>query len=150
MKSISTKEFFEKLNSNNLKPVSKLLGVVKKAEKESEILFAFKGDLSRWINIPESMIEGACILENIPSEEGDELTLVKLHLKTPSTPEGAVLFELLSILSGKINKIHKIKWMKKMIMEQDIHGCHMHDHCNGSGMEDLNCHHSCKRMGHCS
>jgi hypothetical protein len=123
MESIQIKDFLEKLNSGNLKPSARLLGFVKKSDKGSEVLFAFKHDLTNWIAIPESMIESVNILKNIPDEK-NILTLVKLHLKIPSGPEAKILHDLLAVLSAKVNKYHKIKWIKKMLFGEGMIGSH--------------------------
>lgn len=95
MESLSSKEFFEQLKTNSLKPSFTLKGIVKKSEKESEVLFARKGDFEHWVPIPASMIESATVLKTF-SKNNETYTVVKLHMKTPTTPEGEVLFKLLS------------------------------------------------------
>lgn len=85
----------DKLQHDTLRPACILKGVVKKSEKETEVLFKSKELRSGWIKIPSSMIHSAVVLNKIPYTE-EEMTLVKLILKVPSTPEGAVMFELLS------------------------------------------------------
>lgn len=100
MESLSSKEFFEQLNNNSLKPSFTLKGIVKKSEKESEVLFAKKGDFEHWVPVPASMIESVTVLKTF--SKGDEIyNVVKLYMKTPSTPEGEVLLKLLS--SGEMD-----------------------------------------------
>jgi hypothetical protein len=139
MEALTTKELFEKLHSDNLKAPSALLGIIKKSDKQSELLFTFKHDSSNWVRIPQSMIESAYVLKDIPGNE-DKLTLVKLQLKTPSDGEAKVLFDLLSVLSAKMNKFHKMRWMKKMMMMGGVScgdSSSMHDcgHEKSSGMK---------------
>ena len=108
-------------------------------------MHCLKHDLSNWVRIPQAMIESAYVLKSIPGDE-ETLTVVKLHLKTPSDEEAKVLFDLLSILSAKVNKFHKMKWMKKMMMMGGVScGCNssMHggDHEKFAGMK-----HDCGHM----
>jgi hypothetical protein len=114
MEPITSGEFIERLNSGNLKPVTKLLGFVKKSEKNSEVLFAFKHDMASWISIPALMIESVYVLKNIP-DEINPLTLVRLKLKLPSISKAKNLHGLLTILSVKVKNYKKIKWVKKKI-----------------------------------
>jgi hypothetical protein len=145
MESTSTKEFLDKLNSGNLKPPAKLIGIAKKSGKESELLFAFKHDLSNWITIPESMIESVTVLKNI-SDKDNALLLVKLKLKPPSTPEAKILFDLLSILSAKVNRYLKIKWLKEMMFGEEMQGSSTHGHYEHPGMEGKSQSHSGKEF----
>jgi hypothetical protein len=127
-----------------LNPGTKLMGFVKKSENDSEVLFAFKHDMANWIAIPETMIESVNIIKNIPNER--LLTLVILHLKAPSEPEAKILYDLLAILSAKVNKYQRIKWIKKMMSGEDRHFDAMH--CKHSHMESK-CGHYPEIMHHC-
>jgi hypothetical protein len=114
---IPAKDFIEKINSGNIKPEPILFGKVKKSDKDSEVLFAFKGDRSNWIKIPAGMIEHGHILKSFTCE-GEKMTLVKIHLKTPSDSEAKIFHDLLSALQAKVMKWH----MKKMMMGESEWG----------------------------
>jgi hypothetical protein len=144
MESISIKDFVEKLNTGSITQPSKLLGLVKKSDKESEIQFAFKHDMTNWISIPTSLIESVSIIKNISGSDS-RMVLAKVHLKEPLSAEAKILFTLLSSLSDKVNKYYKKKWLKEMLMGEscDKHEL-FHHHCMHKGMEG-HCghHHSC-------
>lgn len=94
METLTSKEFIEKLKSNSLKQSTCIKGIVKNSEKDAELLFKRKGD-SAWITMPSSMIESVKVIKTF-TKENETFVVVKLQLKTPTTPEGKVLFELLS------------------------------------------------------
>lgn len=100
METLTSKLFFEQINSNSLKPSFTLKGMVKKTEDESEVLFARKDDLMNWVKIPSFMIESVDIIKTYLSD--DQITaFVKIHFKTPTSIEGEVYFKLLTTsLSG--------------------------------------------------
>lgn len=114
MESLSSKEFLELLNTNSLKPSFTLKGIVKKSEKESEVLFARKGGFQHWVPIPASMIESVTVLKTF-SKENEVYTVVKLHMKTPTTPEGEVLLKLIS--SDEIEDVSEEKcgWKNRLM-----------------------------------
>lgn len=142
MEAIPAKEFTEKLNSGNLNPAAKLIGLVKKSDKEGDIKFAFKHDTMNWINIPANMIDSVSILKNISGED-HKMVIAKVYLKEPSAWEGKVLYELLSSLSAKVNRYLKRKWMKKMLFGEGEEG-----HCHHHGMGGkCGCNHT-HEMGH--
>lgn len=95
MESLTSKEFFEKLKSNNLKPAFALVGIVKKSEKENEILFAAKGNFSHWTAIPAAMIESVKVIKSFKTQE-ISFTLVRLSLHAPGNSEAKVIFDLLT------------------------------------------------------
>ena len=135
---LSSKEFFEKLNSGNLKPSVPLIGTVKPSEKESEVLFARKGDFNNWVHIPSSMVDSADVIKSFNIEE-QPVTLVKLSLKTPSTAEGKVLYDLLTALpnpgfdnGGHFMKMKKFMRGKKGNGEEMPFGMHEMHHKKGS------------------
>ncbi len=151
---ITSQEFFEQLKTNTLKPVFTLKGVVKKSDKDNEVLFAKKGDLLNWVKIPSTMIESAHVLKNF-SKEAETFTVVKLHLKTPATPEGKTLYELLTLFGKEETCEGKFDWKNKMnkfghcgMHKEPEHvghhcgcGCH-HDHpfgCSCHGEHHCNC-----------
>ncbi len=119
MEPLSVKEVIGKLKLGNLKPVVELTGFVKKSEKNSEVLFAFKHDLTHWIPIPDTMICGIAPIEGV-AYETDHLTLAMIHLKMPVDPETETLYHLLRALAHKVNKYQKIKWLKKMLFADKI------------------------------
>jgi hypothetical protein len=100
MESLNTKEFLEKLNAGTLKPSFSIKGVVKKSAKADEVLFAPLWNKSQWAKIPAAMIGSVYVLADIAGDDGPA-TLVKLHLKPPTTDEGKTLFELLSHHDGE-------------------------------------------------
>jgi hypothetical protein len=108
---IPAKDFIEKINSGNFKPEPVIFGKAKKSDKDSEVLFAFKGDKSNWIKIPASMIEHGHLLKSFTCE-GEKVALVKIHLKSPSDSEAKIFHDLLSALQAKVMKWH----MKKMML----------------------------------
>jgi hypothetical protein len=95
METLTTKEFFEQLNSNILKQPFILKGIVRKSEKDSEVLFTSKGDCTGWTAIPASMIESVKVIKTL-NKESTSMAEVILHLKAATTPEGKVLADLLS------------------------------------------------------
>ena len=96
MESLTSKEFFEKLKNNDLKPASILMGIVKKSESDKELMFASKGNLKHWTAIPATMIEAVKVLKNFTHEEIN-YTFVKLRLQAPTNPEAKVLFDILMV-----------------------------------------------------
>ena len=108
---LSSKDFLERLKSGKLDPESIIFGKVKKAESDSEILFAFKGDKSNWIKIPADKIEHVHLIKSFTCG-GEKMALVKIHLKAPADPEAKLFHQLLSALQNKVMKWH----MKKMMM----------------------------------
>src|SRR4051812_29218642 len=108
---LDAKDFLERLNTGNLNPESIIFGKVKKSEKKDEVLFAFKGDKSNWINIPANKIEHVHLIKSFTSE-GEKMALVKMHLKSPSDADAKLFLQLLSALQAKVMKWH----MKKMMM----------------------------------
>jgi hypothetical protein len=110
---ISSNDFIEGINSENLKPASIIFGKVKKSDKDSEVLFAFKGDKSNWTRIPANMIEHAHLIKSFTCKD-EKISLVKIHLKIPSDPEAKVFHDLLSSLQAKVMKWH----MKKMMIAE--------------------------------
>jgi hypothetical protein len=142
MESLSSKEFFEQLKTNSLKPSFTLKGIVKKSDKESEVLFTRKGDFEHWVPIPSSMIESVTVLKTF-SKENEVYTVVTLHLKMPTTPEGEVLFKLLSTSEMGEMAGEKCGWKSRLMSRFGHHGmggklfgggC-MHHHFGGD------CHH---------
>jgi hypothetical protein len=142
MESLSSKEFFEQLNTNNLKPSFTLKGIVKKSAKDSEVLFTKKGDFEHWVSIPASMIESVTVLKTF-SKENETYTVVKLHMKTPTTAEGEVLLKLLSSNEMEEMTEEKCGWKNRLMgrcgcsgMRGKLfgRGC-MHHHFGGG------CHH---------
>jgi len=131
METLTTKEFFEQLNSNTLKRPLVLKGIVKKSEKDSEVLFTSKGDYTGWITIPASMIESVKIIK-IHTKEGASMAEVKLLLKAATMPEGKVLTELLSSAE-----------------QYNCNECNNHkaEHC-GNGGDDICSHCGCHKDEH--
>jgi hypothetical protein len=144
MESINIKDFVEKFDSGTFGQSSKLLGLVKKSDIDSEIRFAFKHDLSNWIVLPTSLIESVSVIKNVSG--GDErMLLAKVHLKEPSNVEAKILFNLLSSLSAKVNKYYKKKWLKEMLFDESYDKKEMfHHQCMHKVMEGKCGHqHSC-------
>ena len=131
MESLNTKEFLEKLKTNTLKAGLKLVGIVKKSDKDDEVQFASKQNPTHWVTIPASMIESVVVLKEIHWSDTN-YTLVKLHLKTPSNAETKTLYDLLvataseghnhEAFAGIGNLMHKF-WHEHT-------GGHCHGHCN--------------------
>ena len=95
METLTSKLFFEQINSNSLKPSFTLKGIVKKTDDDTEVLFARKGDLMNWVKIPAFMIESVDIIKTYLSD--NQITaFVKIHFKTPTSIEGEVYFKLLT------------------------------------------------------
>lgn len=132
MEALSSKEFFEQLKTNSLKPFFTLKGIVKKSDKESEVLFARKGDFENWVTIPASMVESAIVLKTF-SKENELYTVVKLYLKTPTTPEGEVLYKLLSSNENEEMTGEKCSWKNRLMGK--CHFCGMNGkHFCGRGL----------------
>jgi hypothetical protein len=87
---------------------------VKKSEKESEVLFARKGGFDHWVSIPSSMIESVTVLKTF-SKENDVYTVVKLHMKTPTTREGEVLLKLISLDEMNNMPGEKCGWKNRLL-----------------------------------
>jgi len=95
MESLTSKEFFSQLNANTLKTPFSLKGIVKKSDKDSELLFTRKNDWKHWAKIPSSLIDKVRVFKTFHKE--DKLfAIVKLQLVEPTTPEGKALYELLA------------------------------------------------------
>lgn len=133
MEKLTSKEFFEQLKANTLKPDFKLKGLVKKSDKDSEVLFARKGSVEKWIGIPSSMIESAIVLKSFKKEE-DTIILAKLQLKKPTTPEGQLFYDLLFSLETEARSGGNC-------------GCHSHQCSCGCHAHQCNC--GCQSH-HCS
>ena len=131
MDTLTTKEFFEQLNSNTLKQPLILKGIVKKSEKDSEVLFTAKAD-SGWVAIPEAMIESVKVMK-IHNMEGCSLAEVKLLLKTSTTPEGKMLAELLSSACQ---------------CNRNECNCNKAEHCGNAGGDNICTHCGCHRDEH--
>ena len=138
MTSLTSKEFFDLLKADNFKPCFSLKGIVKKSEKDTDVLFAGNGDFSKWISVPSTMVESVNVLESFTKGE-TTFTVVKIQLKKPSTPEGQVYYELLSL-------------MGKEEMKEEKFGCESHNqgcscHQSGCGCHQSGC--SCHTDHHC-
>jgi hypothetical protein len=94
MESLNTKEFLEKLKTNNLKSAFVLKGFVKASDDDSEILFTQKWNRLNNVSIPTSMIESVVVLKSILDKE-EPSAFVKLFLKVPANPEAKTLYKLL-------------------------------------------------------
>ena len=94
MESLNTKDFLEKLKNNSFKSTFSLVGIVKKSDKDNEILFAGKHNFNHWVAIPASMVESVTVLKSIPWGN-NQYTFVKLNLNTPTNPETKTLYDLL-------------------------------------------------------
>jgi hypothetical protein len=132
MESLKTKDFLEKLKTNNLKPNLKLIGIVKKSDKEDEVLFASKHNFHHWVAIPASMIESVVVIKNIPWGEAN-YSLVKLNLQAPTTPESKTLYDLLAATHHDESHLHGIFGMGSKLMHKFWHEHgegHCHGHCN--------------------
>jgi hypothetical protein len=95
METLTSKLFFEQINSNSLKPSFTLKGMVKKTDDDSEVLFARKDDLMNWVKIPSFMIESVDIIKTYLTDNQIK-AFVKIHFKTPTSIEGEVFFKLLT------------------------------------------------------
>ncbi len=145
MESLSSKEFFEQLNTNSLKPSFTLKGIVRKSSKDSEVMFNKKEDFEHWVAIPAHMIESVTVL-NTFSKNSEIYTAVKLHMKTPTTPEGEVLFKLVTSDEIKAMPEEKCGWKNRLMgrcgcsgMRGKMFGCGCAHHHVGCGCH--HCHH---------
>jgi hypothetical protein len=149
METITSKEFFDQINSNSLKQATYLKGIVKKSDDKSELLFTRKGDFKNWIKIPSSIVDSVKVLK-IFVKENETFVVVKLQLKTPSTPEGKVLFELLATLE-KCNGDNKAECSHcGSAKEGKSCGCschHEHHHEAGHYCQYCGCHNSHSEYG---
>jgi hypothetical protein len=90
------------------------------------------------------MIESANVLKTF-SKENETFTVVKLQLKTPTTPEGEILYKLLSATEKEEMDSEKCGWKNKLMGR---HGCHgmMGKFFGGGGLFG---HHCGCHQGHC-
>jgi hypothetical protein len=150
MESLKTKEFLEKLKTNSLKPGLKLIGFVKKSDKDNEVQFASKHNFHHWVTIPAAMIESVTVLKNFAWGDNN-YTLVKLNLQTPTTPESKTLYDLLAATHHDESHLHGLMGVGSKLMHKFWHGhgeghchchnpnCHCHGHCNNPNCP---CHHN--------
>lgn len=134
MQTMSSKEFFEQLNSNSLKTPIFVKGIAKKGEKLTEILFRKKEDSSEWITIPSSLVEEVKIIKTFKKEEQTR-AVVKLQLKTPATPEGKILMELLASSNGDMEKKSKCQGGNG----HEGSGYGSHGECQHHGCKNCSC-----------
>ena len=95
MEAMTSKDFFEHLNSNTLKSTYYLKGFIKKSDDQSEVLFARSGEMINWVKIPSFMIESVDVLKTY-SQNNEILGLVKIHFKIPASIEGEIFYPLIS------------------------------------------------------
>ncbi len=102
--SLTAAEFFESLQQDKLiaaVPIT-LIGMVKKSEgKEKAIQFAPGGNCSNWVTIPLELIEDVEILKTIPCKDHTH-PLVRLNLKTPTTPEAKIFSSILQGMQSSL------------------------------------------------
>ena len=109
------------------------MGIVKKSDKDDEVMFASKHNPTHWVAIPASMIESVIVLKNI--SWGDvSYTLVKLHLQTPTNAETKTLYDLLGAIAAEGHHHEAFAGIGNMI-HKFWHGhmgghCHCNGHCN--------------------
>ena len=78
------------------------MGMVKKSEgKEKTIQFAPGGNCSGWVTIPIELIEDVEILKVVPCKDHAH-PLVRLNLKTPTTPEAKILSSILNAMQSSL------------------------------------------------
>ena len=134
MEALNAKEFLEKLKTNTLKAGLKLVGIVKKSDKDGEVMFASKLNPTHWVAIPASMIESVVVLKEL--HWGDaSYTLVKLHLQTPTNAETKTLYDLLAATAAEGHHHEAFAGIGSLI-HKFWHGhaeghCHSHCRCNG-------------------
>lgn len=134
MESLTSKEFFEQLQKNTLKPALILKGIVKKSDKDAEVLFAKKGDFMNWIKVPASMVESVNVWKTF-SKENETFALVKLRLKAPSNSEAQVLYDLLLSIKAqeREGEKHSCYGMGEFLFKEGAE--HFGEHCK------CGCHH---------
>jgi hypothetical protein len=149
METLTSQEFFAMLKTNSLKTTSGLKGIVKKSEKDTELLFTKKGDFHNWIKIPSSMVESVKMFKTFTKED-ITYAVVKLQLKTPSNPEGKVLYELLSSLEKSGRDDFKGGYghygMRGKYCEEGAY--HSGHHCGCGCHHEANCKCGCNQGHH--
>lgn len=151
METFTSKEFFEQLNTNTIKQSLGIKGIVKRSGKDSELLFKRKGESSNWIAIPSSMVESVKVIKTF-AKENETFVVVKLQLKTPTTPEGKVLFELLSSVekSCSENKLKGGKFSKEGYGGHTCGcGCHHQPNCGCECNHGYTCGCGCHHQSNC-
>jgi hypothetical protein len=99
MKLFTSKDFFDQLNTDSIKPLITISGFVKKSEDKTKLYFSLQNDGINWIKIPSLMIDSVKIL----SYNYDEFSLSEkqimatLYLNEPTNKEAKILFELINI-----------------------------------------------------
>ena len=148
MEKLTSKEFFDQLKANTLKPAFTLKGIVKKSENDSELLFTRKGDFINWIKIPSSAIESVIVLKTF-SKEDKTFVVVKLHLKPPTSPEGKLFYELLSSIEKEETAGRKCGSENKSMCSCGCGGMKGHCRC-GEGAEHFthHCESGCHQDNH--
>jgi hypothetical protein len=131
MENLSTKEFIDQLNSNTLKSTFGIKGIVKKSGKDSEVLFTHKGDMGNWHIIPASMIDSVTVIKTFV-KEGETYAVAKLRLKTPTSPETKVIYDLFESI------MKEDKGIRGGLLEHLYNFAHNHFHragcqCSGHG-----------------
>src|SRR5690606_29996838 len=101
---LTAAELFESLQQDTLitaVPIT-LIGMVKKSEgKEKTIQFAPEGNCSSWVTIPVEHIEDVEILKTVPCKDHAH-PLVRLNLKTPTTPEAKIFASILKATQSSL------------------------------------------------
>ena len=102
--SLTAAELFEGLYQDKLitaVPIT-IIGMVKKSEgKEKVIQFAPGGNCSNWVTIPLELIDDAEILKTVPCKDHTH-PLVRLNLKTPTTPEAKIFSSILEGMQSSL------------------------------------------------
>lgn len=115
--SLTADEFFESLHEDKLStavPIC-LTGMVKKSEgKEKTIQFAPGGSCSHWTTIPLELIENVEVIRIVPCKDHTH-PLVRLHLKTPKTPEAKVFASILQGMQSGLEGMPPMPGMQPML-----------------------------------
>src|SRR5713101_3516495 len=100
--SLTSTEFFQRLQEDKLSPPVRLIGMVKKpAEGQSAIAFAFGTRCALWVNVPLDLIEKVEVLKTQPCGDHNH-PLVKLFLAPPVSSEGRIFYGLLEGLVSSL------------------------------------------------
>lgn len=99
MKIINSKDFFDQLNSDTIKPLITISGYVKKSDDKNELYFSHLNDGINWIKIPSLMIDSVKILSYNYDELslGEKQIMATLYLYEPTNKEAKILFELINL-----------------------------------------------------
>ena len=76
MKLFNSKDFFDQLNSETIKPLITISGFVKKSDDKTELYFSHQNDGINWIKIPSLMIDSRSLQRSMASLSPDFIAVI--------------------------------------------------------------------------